>query len=107
MNGRNVYSSKISCTFANVMKQLKAILLFAGIAILFSCISNVSYPEAMQKAIRCMDECPDSARIYLSSLDSVIQFEPEETQMYYGLLTTQAKDKLYIWFLNNKNDYLS
>lgn len=43
-----------------------------------------------------MEECPDSALVYLSSLDSVIQYEPEETRMYYGLLTTQAADKMYI-----------
>lgn len=78
------------------MKRLKAILVLAGISILFSCVSNVSYPDAMQKAIRCMEECPDSARIYLSLLDTTIKFEPEETRMYYGLLITQAQDKEYI-----------
>ena len=85
------------------MKRLKAILILAGIGILFSCISNVSYPEAMQKAIRGMEECPDSARIYLSLLDSTIQLEPEETRMYYGLLTTKAQDKKYI---RHKSDSL-
>ena len=43
-----------------------------------------------------MEQNTDSALIYLSSLDSVIQHEPEETQMYYGLLTTKARDKKYI-----------
>lgn len=43
-----------------------------------------------------MEDRPDSALIYLSSLDSVIQYEPEETRMYYGLLMTQAEDKKYI-----------
>lgn len=50
-----------------------------------------------------MKDRPDSALIYLSSLDSVIQCEPEETQMYYGLLTTKAKDKKY---LPHKSDSL-
>ena len=85
------------------MKRLKAILILAGISILFSCVSNVSYPDAMQKAIRCMEECPDSARIYLSLLDSTIQLEPEETRMFYGLLTTKAQDKKYI---RHKSDSL-
>lgn len=85
------------------MKRLKAILILAGISILFSCVSNVSYPDAMQKAIRCMEECPDSARIYLSLLDSTIQLEPEETRMYYGLLTTKADDKK---FIRHKSDSL-
>jgi tetratricopeptide (TPR) repeat protein len=50
-----------------------------------------------------MEECPDSARIYLSLLDSTIQLEPEETRMYYGLLTTKAQDKKYI---RHKSDSL-
>lgn len=80
------------------MKQLKAILaLAAGICIFFACTSsNAPYPEAMQQAMRCMEERSDSALIYLSSLTSVIGNEPEETQMYYGLLKTKAEDKEYI-----------
>ena len=61
-----------------------------------SCRSDKDYPEAMQKAIACMESHPDSAQIYLASLDSVIAHEPEETRMYHALLTTQANDKLYI-----------
>lgn len=84
---------EFSFIFAVTMKRLKGILLLlAGISILYSCVSPVSYPEAMQKAIRCMEECPDSALTYLSSLDSVIRYEPEETRMYYELLTTKAED---------------
>ena len=78
------------------MKRLKTILVLAGISILFSCVSNVSYPDAMQKAIRCIEQNTDSALIYLSSLNSTIQLEPEETRMYYGLLTTKAQDKKFI-----------
>lgn len=78
------------------MKRLNVILALVGISILFSCTSNVSYPEAMDNAIRCMEECPDSAQIYLSSLNAAIQHEPEETQIYYALLTTKAKDKQFI-----------
>ena len=61
-----------------------------------SCRSDKDYPGAMQKAIACMESDPDSAKIYLASLDSVIADEPEETRMYHALLTTQANDKLYI-----------
>lgn len=80
------------------MKRLKVTLvLAAGISFLFACTStNAPYPEAMQKAMRCMEERSDSARIYLSSLDSVIGNEPEETRMYYRLLTTKAEDKEHI-----------
>ena len=60
-----------------------------------SCRSDKDYPEAMQKAIACMESHPDSAQIYLASLDKQIAGESEETQMYYALLTTQAADKLY------------
>lgn len=68
----------------------------AGINILLSCLSNKPYPEAIRQAERRMNTHPDSALIFLSSLDPVIQFEPEETQMYHALLTIKAKDKLYI-----------
>ena len=50
----------------------------------------------MQQAIRCISQYPDSALTYLHSLDSVITSEPEETRMYYELLTVKAKDKLYL-----------
>lgn len=79
------------------MRRHKFILyILAGISMLISCLSNKPYPEAMRQAERCMNTHPDSALIYLTSLDPVIQFEPEETQMYHGLLTIKAKDKLYI-----------
>lgn len=68
----------------------------AGISILLSCNSNAPYPEAMQRAVNCIEQYPDSALTYLASLNSVIQHEPKETQMYYGLLTTKAMDKKYI-----------
>lgn len=81
----------------NYMKYTEPILCFlAGISILLSCQSAKSYPEAMQQAERCIVQYPDSALIYLSSLDSAISSEPEETRMYYELLTIKAKDKLYI-----------
>lgn len=79
------------------MKYTEPILCFlAGISILLSCQSAKPYPEAMQQAERYIVQYPDSALIYLSSLDSAISSEPEETRMYYELLTIKAKDKLYI-----------
>lgn len=79
------------------MRRRKFILyILAGISMLISCLSNKPYPEAIRQAERCMNTHPDSALIYLTSLDPVIQFEPEETWMYHGLLTIKAKDKLYI-----------
>ena len=38
---------------------------------------------------------PDSALHYLSLLKDSIRCEPEESQMYYHLLTIKAEDKLY------------
>lgn len=40
--------------------------------------------------------CPDSALVLLEQLKESIGNEPEETQMYYHLLTIKAKDKAYI-----------
>lgn len=62
---------------------------------LFGCVSN-PYPEALRQAERCMEANPDSACLYLATLDSGISAEPEETRMYYYLLKTKANDKLYV-----------
>lgn len=62
---------------------------------LSGCVSK-PYPEALRQAERCMEVNPDSARLYLAMLDSVISAEPEETRMYYYLLKTKANDKLYV-----------
>lgn len=43
-----------------------------------------------------MDAHPDSAFHLLSAYEDSINTLPEEAQMYYHLLTIQAKDKLYI-----------
>lgn len=48
------------------------------------------------RAIYCMNAAPDSALRYLSEVsDSMLSLAPEETRMYYGLLTIKAHDKLY------------
>lgn len=78
------------------MKLLKPILLFAGLVFLLACQPDRPYPEALLQAIRCMEQHSDSALIYLTSLDSVIRNEPEETRMYHGLLKTKAEYKEYI-----------
>lgn len=70
--------------------------ILAGLNIFFACQSNLPYPEAMEQAEKCMLQHPDSALIYLASLDSTIGNEPKETRMYHALLTIKAKDKLYI-----------
>ena len=60
------------------------------------CTGQVSYPEAMLRAETCMDAHPDSALHLLSNYGDSVGALPEEAQMYYYLLTIQAKDKLYI-----------
>ena len=80
------------------------ILSLIGISLLFlslscglaACSSHDCYPEAMRQAMCCLGERPDSALYYLSSLDSAIGKEAEETQMYHALLKLRAEDKLYI-----------
>ncbi|MDY3068350.1 MAG: hypothetical protein SOR57_01550 [Parabacteroides sp.] len=52
------------------------------------------YPDLMLKAIHYIDTNPDSTLFLLSSLDSVIVLEPEETRMYYALMKMRAEDKL-------------
>lgn len=50
----------------------------------------------MQQAENCMTVHPDTAFSLLSTLRNRIEKEPEETQIYYRLLTIKAEDKLYI-----------
>lgn len=78
------------------MKHPWIILLLIEISIWSACRPKVSYPEALQQADRCISQHPDSALIYLASLDSIIGNERKETRMYHALLTVKAKDKLYI-----------
>ena len=63
---------------------------------LMGCSGQTSYPEAMKQAESCMDTHPDSAFHLLSAYEDSINTLPEEAQMFYHLLTIQAKDKLYI-----------
>ena len=63
---------------------------------LMGCTGQTSYPEAMKQAESCMDAHPDSAFHLLSAYEDSINTLPEEAQMFYHLLTIQAKDKQYI-----------
>lgn len=78
------------------MKFLKRALVLVGLLILVACHADKPYPVALQQAEHCLLQHPDSALIHLSTLDSTIQQEPEETQMYYALLKTKAMDKKFI-----------
>ena len=69
------------------------ILLLIGIP---ACQQHKDYPHAILQAESCMEEHPDSALHYLSAYADSIGMQPEETRMYYHLLTHQAKDKLYM-----------
>lgn len=71
-------------------------LLLLMALLFFNCSYQKSYPPAMQQAENCIVHFPDSALSYLALLNTTIEQEPEETQMYYALLTIKAKDKLYI-----------
>lgn len=78
------------------MKNVALIYLLAGCMYLFSCTSGKNYPIAMKQAMSCMDARPDSALALLETLADSITDAPQETQMYYRLLTIKAEDKLYM-----------
>lgn len=78
------------------MKNMALIYLLAGCMCLLSCTSEREYPSAMRQAVSCTDDRPDSALVLLETLADSITHAPQETQMYYRLLTIKAKDKLYI-----------
>ena len=76
-------------------KQLTYLLLLCSI-LAFGCTRHKDYPHAILQAESCMDEHPDSALHLLTTYADSIGMQPEETRMYYHLLTHQAKDKLYM-----------
>ena len=71
-------------------------LLLLWVIFCAGCTRHQDYPEAIQRAESCMNAHPDSALHYLSAYADSIGTQPEETRMYYHLLTYQAKDKLHI-----------
>ena len=78
------------------MKFLSSIIPAIITTFLVSCTTSTPYPFAMEQAEECMSTRPDSALVLLESMrDNICQY-PEETQMYWHLLTIQAKDKQYI-----------
>lgn len=78
------------------MKFLSSIIPMIIIVSLASCTPSAPYPSAMKQAEGCMNTRPDSALVLLESItDSIYQYS-KDTQMYWHLLTIQAKDKQYI-----------
>ena len=79
------------------MRTLHFITLFTILSYLISCTnSSNTYPTTMQKAEYYMNTRPDSALTLLHSMEDSIQEYSKETQIYWHLLTIQAKDKQYI-----------
>ena len=78
------------------MKQYRTIVLFSVVACLVGCIHFSSNPSGIQQAESIMNTRPDSALKMLQELEDSIGNYPEEVQMYWHLLTIQAKDKQYI-----------
>ena len=72
-----------------------AIWVFLLIAIP-ACQQHTDYPPAMQQAEKLMDTRPDSALHQLQGMADTLAMLSDEAQMYYHLLTIQAKDKQYI-----------
>ena len=78
------------------MKQLLHIFIGVILFTLSACQRETTYPLAMQQAESLMNTRPDSALHLLQGMADSIFTLPEEAQMYYHLLTIQAKDKQYI-----------
>jgi len=58
--------------------------------------TSESYPHSMQMALACMEHHPDSALIFLQDMTDSLGGLPEETRMYYQLLTLQAEVLQYV-----------
>ena len=85
------------------MKFSSSIILAIIINFLASCKNSTPYPSAMLQAEGYMNTHPDSALTLLESITDNIHQYPKETQMYWHLLTIQAKDKQYV---NHTSDSL-
>lgn len=62
----------------------------------FSACKRSAYPPVMQQAEALMETRPDSALYLLEGMGDSLAMLSDEAQMYYHLLTIQAKDKQYI-----------
>ena len=83
------------------MKILPYIIGLILLANVFSCQREATYPLAMQQAESLMNTRPDSALYLLQNMADSVSALPKEAQMYYHLLTIQAKDKQYITHTND------
>ena len=73
------------------------IIMLLGVAIFWtSCKNSAPYPHTLQQAESLMNTRPDSTLHLLEGMTDSVAILPEEAQMYYHLLTIQAKDKQYI-----------
>ena len=77
------------------MNKIPTILLLLGLLLLQAC-KHPNYPQTLQQAESVMNTRPDSALHLLQGMTDSLTMLPEEAQMYYHLLTIQAKDKQYV-----------
>lgn len=78
------------------MKRFPYILILIILFSLSACQRKTTYPLAMQQAESLINTRPDSSLHLLLGIADSISTLSSETQMYYHLLTIQAKDKQYI-----------
>ena len=77
------------------MKHLITLTILILLTSLNAC-QRPNYPQTLRQAESMMNTRTDSALHLLQGMADSIAMLPEEAQMYYHLLTIQAKDKQYI-----------
>ena len=77
------------------MKHLITLTILILLTSLNAC-QRPDYPQTLRQAESVMNTRPDSALHLLQGMADSLTMLPEEAQMYYHLLTIQAKDKQYI-----------
>lgn len=77
------------------MKVIRILFFISLLTSLCACVGK-PYPRDIEVADSLVYCNPDSAVALLKHLEGSMAFEPKATQMYYRLLTIQAKDKAYI-----------
>ena len=77
------------------MNHLITLIILILLTSLNAC-QRPDYPQTLRQAESVMNARPDSALQLLQGMADSLTMLPEEAQMYYHLLTIQAKDKQYI-----------
>ncbi len=90
------HAAPVSCHYSVMRYFYNTILLLSLIAICGSCTDDSRAKELIQRAEGIMEDAPDSANNILDSNKTLFLNAGKAVRMEYGMLKTEAEDKLFI-----------